>query len=61
MIGSNSKWLNFVDNFFIDGHSVDSTCIDEVISKYVRGTIPEDAGNDGPDVECDINANPFSE
>jgi hypothetical protein len=30
-----------------------------VISKFVRGTIPGDAGSGDPDVECNPDGNPF--
>lgn len=40
---------------------LDSTCISNVVRSFLRGTIPADAGNDEPDVECDINSsNPFN-
>jgi hypothetical protein len=37
----------------------DSTCIDDVVKKYVNGAPPADAGNDEADVECDIDGTPF--
>ncbi|KAG8833956.1 hypothetical protein FRC20_002506 [Serendipita sp. 405] len=33
-------------------HSLDSTCIIDVVKKYIAGTPPDDAGNDEADVSC---------
>jgi hypothetical protein len=37
----------------------DSTCIDQVVNKYINGEPPADVGNDEADVECDIDGTPF--
>ncbi|KIM22451.1 hypothetical protein M408DRAFT_284190 [Serendipita vermifera MAFF 305830] len=37
-----------------------SSCINEVISSYVKGTVPVDKGDDGPDVVCEVDSTPFS-
>ncbi|PVF98672.1 hypothetical protein CPB86DRAFT_797119 [Serendipita vermifera] len=36
-----------------------STCIDEVVRKFVNGSPPEDARNDNADVKCDVDRTPF--
>lgn len=39
---------------------LDSTCLDGVIQSFVHGDVPKGAANDGPDVECDIDGDPFN-
>ncbi|PVF98673.1 hypothetical protein CPB86DRAFT_784504 [Serendipita vermifera] len=39
--------------------SHNSTCIDEVVRKFVNGSPPADAGNDEADVECNVDRTLF--
>ncbi|KIM20518.1 hypothetical protein M408DRAFT_30301 [Serendipita vermifera MAFF 305830] len=36
-----------------------SACIDNVIRSYIEGNPPEDKGDDGPDVVCEVDSTPF--
>jgi hypothetical protein len=36
-----------------------STCTANTIKQYLQGTIPEDKGDDGPDVFCELDNGPF--
>ncbi|CCA72949.1 hypothetical protein PIIN_06904 [Serendipita indica DSM 11827] len=36
-------------------HAIKSTCIDDVVRKFVRGTLPNDAGDNHADVVCDAD------
>ncbi|CAG8755906.1 3144_t:CDS:2, partial [Acaulospora colombiana] len=36
-----------------------STCTANTIKKYLQGTIPDDKGDDGPDVLCELDEGPF--
>ncbi|PVF94959.1 hypothetical protein CPB86DRAFT_788535 [Serendipita vermifera] len=44
------------------GHSslaLDSTCTTNTIKQYLQGTVPDDRGDDGPDVFCQVDQGPF--
>ncbi|CAG8625997.1 13714_t:CDS:2, partial [Acaulospora colombiana] len=41
------------------GHTSTSTCMDDIIRKYINGTPPQDAGNDEADIECRPDSIPF--
>lgn len=44
------------------GHTtfaLDSSCTADTLKKYMQGTIPDDKGNDGPDVVCQTDQGPF--
>ncbi|PVF95968.1 hypothetical protein CPB86DRAFT_553513 [Serendipita vermifera] len=44
------------------GHTtlaLNSTCTTNTIKQYLQGTIPDDKGDDGPDVLCEVNEGPF--
>jgi hypothetical protein len=43
----------------MDNHGLDSTCTTNTIKQYLRGTVPEDKGDDGPDVFCEVDVGPF--
>ncbi|CCA72947.1 hypothetical protein PIIN_06902 [Serendipita indica DSM 11827] len=57
-LGSQARLLQF--NAAGHGaHALNSTCIDEVVRKFVRGIPPNDAGNNDADVVCDVDMTPY--
>ncbi|CCA67084.1 hypothetical protein PIIN_00919 [Serendipita indica DSM 11827] len=40
-------------------HIFASTCADDVVRKFIRGTPPADSGNDEADVICDVDITPY--
>jgi hypothetical protein len=37
----------------------ESNCTANTIKQYLQGTIPDDKGDDGPDVLCQVEQGPF--